>query len=141
MKSFVLRVLLGASLAALPLAGCASGGGAGGPGRNPNLITAEEMEAAQELNVLSALQRLRPNWVRERGAATIASLSDEVGRYPAVRVDGIPRPGGLEELRSMDTREVVQIRFLSASDATTMYGTGFANGLIEITTRVGVPRG
>ena len=42
---------------------------------------------------------------------------------PALRVDGVSR-SGLEELLSIQLIEIQEMRFLSPSDATMLYGTG-----------------
>jgi hypothetical protein len=43
--------------------------------------------------------------------------------------------GGLEELQTLPVRDVREITFLSASEATTLYGTGYTNGVIQVSTR------
>jgi hypothetical protein len=45
--------------------------------------------------------------------------------------------GGLSALDGMEIREIEEIRFISASDATTRYGTGYPGGIIEVFTRRG----
>ena len=42
--------------------------------------------------------------------------------------------GGVEELRSIRAEHVVEIRYMSASEATTRFGTGYTGGLILVTT-------
>jgi hypothetical protein len=46
----------------------------------------------------------------------------------------MPR-GGLDVLEGLYVREIQEMRFLSASDATTRYGTGYPGGIIEVVTR------
>jgi hypothetical protein len=48
-------------------------------------------------------------------------------------VDGTVR-GELDELRRFNTYNIETMRYLSASDATTKYGTGYMGGVIEVTT-------
>ena len=43
----------------------------------------------------------------------------------------------LAYLDQMSTENIETMRYLSASDATTKYGTGYAGGVIEVTTRRG----
>jgi hypothetical protein len=43
----------------------------------------------------------------------------------------------IEVLRSMREGDLLQARFISPADATTRFGTGWANGLIEITLKRG----
>ena len=56
-----------------------------------------------------------------------------------VYLDGVVF-GGVESLATISAREVLEVHWLSAFDATTRYGTGHVNGAIEVTTRAGVPR-
>jgi len=43
----------------------------------------------------------------------------------------------LADLYGMSTNNIETMRYLSASDATTKYGTGYAGGVIEVTLRRG----
>ncbi|MEJ2206655.1 MAG: hypothetical protein P8170_21400 [Gemmatimonadota bacterium] len=129
MRCFASPRLLIAFLAlALGLTGCASSGGGGGgdsaPRGSANRIIFEELEPVQQLDGYDAVRRLRPMWLRARGGAS-----------PQVLVDGNRQPGGLDALRSLRVSEIQEMRFLSSSDATTRYGTGFDGGAILVTTR------
>lgn len=110
-------------LAVLALGGCASSS-SDGTSRDPNLITRAELEAVGNISALRAIERLRANWLRTR-------MGDG---DPVLFVDGIRQQdtGYLDTMRAAD---IEQIRFRSASDATTRYGTGFNAGAIEVTTR------
>jgi len=77
-----------------------------------------------ELNVYDAIQRLRPSWLRGR-----------VGSAPVVLVDGTSQGGDLRTLRSYRVRDIEEIEYMSASDATNRYGTGYGSGVILLTTR------
>jgi hypothetical protein len=114
---------------------CQSAQGAGGPARSSqNSITEEELNDLPASTVFQAVQRLRPTWLHGR-VSTIRGASGE--RYYAhVFVDGLPR-GDLEILNAMDVREVQEIRYHSASDATTRFGTGYPGGIIEVLTKRG----
>lgn len=133
----VLLLVLGASLAACAGA-AAEAGSAGSPPaanervrRSPNRITLQEIESSGALDLLDLVQRLRPMWLRSRGAGTINRLGDEVVR---VYVDGVAA-GGPQALRGIPTSRVRSLRYLSASEATTKWGTGHARGAIEVSTR------
>ena len=43
--------------------------------------------------------------------------------------------GDLRDLRRLNTVEVTSIEYMSASDATTRFGTGYAGGAIVVSTR------
>jgi hypothetical protein len=130
-----------------------------------NRLTAMELTepAIARLTVVEAIQRLRPNWMRSRGEITFSLTEFEAGgaargvpvscgapngvqqrscsafdimagrNPPGVIVDGIPQP--FEIMESMSPTEIVAMEFLSAVDATTLYGTGYTNGAIVITTQ------
>jgi hypothetical protein len=51
-----------------------------------------------------------------------------------LHIDQTPFP--LDNLRSMRTTDVESIRFMSGTDATTLHGTGYVNGLIDVRTRL-----
>ena len=125
-RQIVLTFAAAVGLAALN-AGCASGG-AGGEGRSrldPNLITAEELTEYENLTCFEVVQRLRPRWLQRRGAE----------QDPVVYQDG-NRIGFAEEvLGGMNASNIESLKYLSASDATTRYGTGHMAGAIEIRSR------
>jgi hypothetical protein len=126
--------LLAISLLLIPLAtACASTGASEAPSSARAVITEQELEGVLELMTLDAIRRLRPNWLRSRAAPTPTAFRDR-GVEPALRLDGIMR-GGLEELQTLPVRDVREITFLSASEATTLYGTGYTNGVIQVSTR------
>ena len=118
-------------LIALGLTACASSGGgtAGGaqPGghRASNRIDAAELAAMAEVDVYQAIGRLRPAWLR---------ISPQ-GAAPVVVLDGSPQTGGLEMLRTFLAGDVTALEYMSASDATTRFGTGYSGGAILVTTR------
>lgn len=124
-------------LALLMLAGCggAAAGGPTTPGRNSNLITDAELtdEALSSLSVYDAIMRLRPNWLRSRGATSIGGAASQ---YPAVLLNGTVDQS-LSSLGSIRVSDVGLLRYIDSRDATTRYGTGLVNGLIEVTLRTG----
>ena len=122
--------LMVASIALLMgLAGCASAGGEGvtnttGRSGDPNRITQENLVDHQSRDLLTAIQQVRPRWLTNRGRATTQVI-----------VDGAARMGGIQELRSFRVPDVQVVEYLSASDATTRFGTGFEGGAILVQTR------
>jgi hypothetical protein len=51
-----------------------------------------------------------------------------------IYVNGM-RAGPLEALRSISAVDVQEIRYISAADATTRWGTGHSGGVIEVRIR------
>lgn len=91
---------------------------------NSTLIVRAELAEYIGESAFRAVEMLRQRWLRPRRG----------GLYPRVVVDGTYRTD-LGQLRAMSAESVEEMRRLSASDATTKYGTGYAGGVIEVTTR------
>jgi hypothetical protein len=128
--------------------------------RDPKLISSIELAepAVHTLNAYQAIQRLRPSWLRARPKKTFVkpSLSPnhvpgeptptDPDQFPAIIVDGTIRSGHGQAsspqdmdaisalLSAVQVPGISDIQMMSASDATTRYGTGFPNGAIVITT-------
>lgn len=125
------RRFLGFLALSLTVAGCAGSGGSSGgsPERavrgSSTRITEDELASVAELDIFSAISRLRSTWLR----------AGSRGTRPEVIVDGSPQSGGVEILRTMRAGEVSGLEFMSASDATTRYGTGYPAGAILVTMR------
>lgn len=125
--------IIGGLLLATALAGCAtSGGGSGTSARTPrNVLTFEEINELNVATAYEAIQRLRPEYLRSRGATSVRNPAPD---YAVVYIDGM-RAGGLATLQQIRAIDVQEIRYLSATEATTPYGTGHVGGVIEVTTR------
>ena len=113
-------------------AGCA---GAGTTRLSPSndLITKTDLATLQNLSAYQAIARLRPEFLRSRGPSSI-TLASNAG--PSVFVDET-YVGGIGVLRDIPVGEVERIKYVAAWDATTVYGPGHVNGVIEVTTRRG----
>ena len=118
------------SLAAFVLAaawGCSSGSRV--PSRSADVITAADMAAVNLPTAFDVVERLRPHFLRPRGPTTVVSDTRLVVYQDNLNL------GGVEMLRQIRAAELQEIRFLSASDATTRFGTGHPGGAIIVTTR------
>ena len=105
-------------------AGCASAGGTSARGGRPNRFTAEDLVEVRSVDLFTAIQQLRPRWLATRGRGSVQII-----------VDNTPRRGGIEELRAFRVTDVEVLELLSASDATTRFGTGYEAGAIMVRTR------
>lgn len=94
--------------------------------RDPNRITAEELAEANQTDLYSVVQALRPRWMQVRGRASMA-LSEVVRVY----VDGVPA-GSPAALRSVQTRSVRSVRYLNGTVASQRYGTDHGAGAILV---------
>jgi hypothetical protein len=122
----------------LLVAGCATsggGGGGGGGGGNPDLITPEQIATRTDGNAEELIQSLRPGWLRARTAGTFQSQGPIL---PEVFLDGTYY-GPIVTLRNIPTSSIDNIEFIGASDATTLYGTGYMGGVIHVHSRSAGP--
>ena len=119
------RAVVFAVALAMGLVGCASSGSGGArpAGATTNRIVAAELEPLGQINPIRAIERLRPQWLRTRS-----------GDPPILHVDGARR-SSLNDMNSYQLAEIDRIEYLSASDATTRYGTGYAGGAILLYTK------
>ena len=119
-RAVVLSVAL-----AIGLVGCASSGSSGTrpAGATSNRIVAEELVPLGQINPLRAIERLRPQWLRTRS-----------GDEPVLHIDGARR-SSLRDIENYQLQEIERIDYMSASDATTRFGTGYAGGAILVFTR------
>jgi hypothetical protein len=119
----------------ITLAACASSAGGAAPATarrgSSNLITAAELDqpALRSLSLYDAIQRLRPSWLRQRGATSVMNNNS---LFPEVMVNDAR--SSIDALAGLRPSDVTSVEFMSAADATTQYGTGYVNGLIKVHT-------
>ena len=125
----------GAALALLLLlvglaAACYPGRATSGSGANPDLIGNWELQELADYNVLDAIRRLRPAWLRGGTRPSIAV--GPTSTSPRVHLNGVPLRS-IAELEEIDARDVREMRFMNGPDASTRFGTGYMNGAILVT--------
>ena len=98
---------------------------------NSRLIVRAQFEQLAGQSAWWAVETLNPRRLQARTVSVNYGPS-----YARVVVDGTVR-GELAELYRMNTDNIETMRYLSASDATTRYGTGYLGGVIEVTMRRG----
>ena len=96
-----------------------------------DLITEEEIAASNATNAYDAVQKLRGNFLSDRGKTTILGRSPS---KPTVFVDGI-QFGEIQSLRTISTSVIQSIRLYRAYEAEQRYGNGVMGGVIEVTTK------
>lgn len=104
------------------LAACASPGSAT-PSSSGDVLTQEELAATGEVDLYRVIERLRPRWLRARGQTSVTGGATVVMLF----VDGSPR-GDVSQMRGMRVVDVLDITFLSASEATFRFGTLAGSG-------------
>ena len=122
-----------ALILALATVGCASASSASAPSRpreDRNKITAEQIAKINANNAYEAVRQLQPQWMEDRGVVAINSAAPTAVVY----IDG-SRMGDLENLRSVASNNIFEIRYLDAAAASNRYGMGLQRGVIEVITK------
>ena len=129
MRTFLLTA------AAFAVIACGGSGASPSTGSRPvrgpaDLITEAEINAGVYQNALEIIQNLRPNMTRPRGTTASASPVPVVPYMDGVRLQD------MSALSTIPAGRVKEIRYISATDATTRWGTGHSSGVILVTTKL-----
>jgi len=104
--------------------------------RKTNILAAEEILQAN-LNVSNAydvVQLLRPRWFAARGLVRVPMTSDEGLQGVGVRVWlNDHNAGGTDYLKTIPAERVQEMRFYSASEAASRFGSSDGQAAIEVT--------
>ena len=92
-------------------------------------LISQDIVGSGERTLYGAIERLRPRWLQVR------SITSVRGPVPIVVYHDNVRAGGIDVLRGIRIEGVQEVRFISASDATTRWGMGFSSGVIEVISR------
>jgi hypothetical protein len=103
------------------------------PNQSEDIISRGELEQVGSLSAYDAVQRLRPMFLRDRGAVTLLNASART--RPVVFVD-MSEYGEIESLRTLPASRVEQVRFYPGREATTRFGSVYGAGVIQLTMRV-----
>ena len=105
---------------------CSSTAPSNKPMKQRNKILQEEIVELKGVNsAIDIINVARPNWLRS-GVGTSSNISVyQNGMYI----------GGLSELNYISVQTIIDMKLLSPSEATTIYGTNNMLGAIEIRTR------
>jgi hypothetical protein len=125
------------ALAAVMATSCASGGSSD-PSTRPertrsgaNVLTQEDLARTEAPTALQVVQQLRPAWLRSRGdfSASPSSRPADIIVY----VDDV-RFGTWRDLEQVSRNSIREMRYYSATEATTRWGTGHSLGAIVVIT-------
>lgn len=132
--NFAVLMLLAGSLA------CASSGPQGGDPsgsratRSPNLISSQEIAATPAGNAYDLIVRLRPQWMRTAGIASISGGAARQGSLVAY-LDNV-RLGRFDDLRGVGAGAIKSIRYLNAEQAAALDARGgLVVGAVVVSTR------
>ena len=99
--------------------------------QNRNLITSDEIARSNATNAMEAVERLRPSFLRTRGAQSMQNTEPPT---PIVYVDGM-RYGTLQTLSTIPALNIFSIEYMNAIDASQRFGLGHEGGAIVVNTR------
>jgi hypothetical protein len=98
------------------------------------ILTADEISRTTALTAYDAIQIRRPAFL-VRAQQRALRDADQPDARPVVYVNGVFY-GEVESLREIPVREIKEIRFLEANDATRVLRAAHVGGVIMITTRL-----
>jgi hypothetical protein len=102
-----------------------------GTARRSDVLTEDEFAGSAATDAYRLVQQYRPQWLRSRSPLTV--LDPNAGQVQ-VFVNDV-RWGHVSLLRDIRAQEVVEMRYLSAWEATSRYGTTHGGGVIAVQTR------
>jgi hypothetical protein len=122
---------LAPALIAIAVSGCVSSQ-AGGVVSTREILTAEEISKTTALTAYDAIQIRRPAFLARAQRRALRD-ADQPDARPVVYVNGVYY-GEVETLRDIPVREIKEIRFLEANDATRVLGSVYVGGVIMVIT-------
>jgi hypothetical protein len=101
------------------------------PTPSRRVLLEDEIRGAQVATAYQIVARLRPEWLRRRGRA---SVRDPTAGAVVVYLDGM-RHGGVSTLDAIVAESVLEMEYLNGQEATTRFGTGHGGGVILVRLR------
>ena len=86
-----------------------------------NLLTFEQIQQSHSQSAYEMIQQLRPRWLSQRGLNS-----------PVVLYVNESRVGTVSRLREYAPRDLREVRYLDATQATQRFGTGHRSGAIML---------
>jgi hypothetical protein len=129
----MIRIKYSAVLAAAIVMACASastGAKSGTTAHATNVISRDEIMAAQVYSAYDAIQRLRPSFFRSHGSTTMAA--NDAG-LPSVYLNR-QLYGDIGSLKQIEVAAIREIHYYTPAEASTRFGKGNPSGAIEVVT-------
>lgn len=96
------------------------------------VITEGEIADSRSITAYDAVQKLRANFLANRGNVTIKGTNSP---FPVIFLDGVEY-GPMETLRNIPAGQVSTIRLYRSWEAATKFGTTRTGGVIEVLTKM-----
>ena len=129
--TLMLRRTFIALVPSLIAVGCMSSH-SGGVVATREILTAEEISRTTAVTAYEAIQIRRPAFLSGAQRRALRD-ADQPDSRPVVYVNGVFY-GDVESLRDIPVREIKEIRFLEANDATRLLGSVYVGGVIMVVT-------
>jgi hypothetical protein len=97
-----------------------------------DIMSREEILAANRGNLYEVIEMSRPQWLRMRSEQSVTRNGGIL-----VYMDDV-RYGDLNSLRTIPARDIQQVRRYNATAASQRWGPGHSEGVIAISTRIGL---
>lgn len=124
------RSLMFWSMACAVVVACAPPVAPGTPRPDSQVITADEIRSSELPTAFDVVQKLRPQFLNDRGRNTVANSSSA---YPRVYLNGILY-GEIGSLREILASQVTEIRYYNAGQAQGKFGSGNLSGALAVVT-------
>ena len=96
-----------------------------------NVITSDEIQAANASTAYDLVAKFRANFLRSRGKNSVLLKEPQ---EPTVYLDNVEY-GTVASLRQIPASTIAEIRFIEGWDAMSKYGSNHVSGVIQIYTR------
>jgi len=96
-----------------------------------NVITADEIQAANASTAYDLVAKFHANFLRSRGQNSVLLKEP---KEPTVYLDNVEY-GTVASLRQIPASTIAEIRFIEGWDAMSKYGSNHVSGVIQIFTR------
>lgn len=96
-----------------------------------NVITSDEIQAANASTAYDLVAKFRANFLRSRGQNSVLLKEP---KEPTVFLDNVEY-GTVASLRQIPASTISEIRFIEGWDAMSKYGSNHVSGVIQIYTR------
>ncbi len=99
---------------------------------NPNVITEDEIRAAQAASIYDVIAKLRPQYLRDRGPISFIGGARDV----ATVFLNDQEYGPISLMRDLPAGDFAEVRYYSGIDAVPKFGRYYGSGVIQLISRI-----
>jgi len=101
------------------------------PTPDANVITENQIRAAQEGSIYDVIVKLHPEYLRDRGPIALVGGARDV----ATVFLNHQEYGPLDIMRSVPSGDIAEVRYFSGIDAVITFGRAYGTGVIQLISR------